>query len=267
MNQIFNETQKKYFINLVLVVTLFLALFLGMKAVNAMKEFGYIGKGVYPTNVITVNGTAEVTAIPDVASFSFSVVETAKTVKEAQDKATKKMNSALDAIKAMGVEEKDIKTESYNSYPKYDYVYADACATGYCPGKNVLTGYEVSQTISVKVRKVDTAGDILTKVGGLNVSNISGLSFVVDDMDKIKAEARDKAIADAKDKIKALSKSLGVKFVRITGYYDSSDQPMYYGAGGMEAKSAVSPMMDVAPQLPKGENKYTANVSITYEVK
>ncbi|MEI6843251.1 MAG: SIMPL domain-containing protein [bacterium] len=285
MNEFLNEMRKRQLFGAVMAVVILLAVFLGIKSINSLKEYSYIGKGVYSTNVITVSGKGEVTAIPDVAEFTFTVTENAKTVKDAQDLESKKVNSAIDAIKAMGVAEKDIKTESYNSYPKYEYQNAK-CPTPielqtyqsapsptldsapiYCPsGKSVLTGYEVSQTISVKVRKTDTAGDILTKIGSLSVANISGLNFVVDDMDAVQAQARDKAIADAKQKAAVLSKSLGIRLSKITSFYESGNGQIYYSGKMMSDSVMGAGEVAPAPQLPTGENKITSNVTITYEV-
>ncbi|KND46724.1 MAG: Protein of unknown function DUF541 [Parcubacteria bacterium C7867-006] len=271
MNEFFDSTQKRRFTNALIVATILLATFLGAATLNAIKQNSYIGKGVYPSNVIAISGTGEVYAVPDIASFSFSVIEEGKTVKDAQDKATKKINSTIDAIKAFGIDEKDIKTTGYSSYPKYEYT-GSACINGYCPpGRQILTGYEVSQSITVKVRKTDIAGDILTKVGELGASNISGLDFVVDDIESVKAQAREKAVADAKAKAKVLAKTLGVRLNKVVNFYESGDYPtpIYYakdsmmGAGGVTMNASAP----VSPSLPTGENKVVSNVTITYEVE
>jgi uncharacterized protein YggE len=250
-----------------------LIVYVGILALNTLKENKYIGRGTYPGNVIAVNGKGEVKAVPDVATFSFSVTEEAKTVADAQDKEAKKMNQIIPALKAMGIEEKDIKTEGYNTYPKYDY------STTICPmssseisypcrtGKQTLTGYEVSQTVTVKIRNTEKSGEALTKVGSLGATNISGIQFVVDDMEKIQREARDKAIEDAKLQAKELSEKLGVKLVKVVNFYEGGNSPMYYAMDskmgmGMGAESA-----SVAPALPVGENQYVSNVTITYEVE
>ncbi|TSC69968.1 MAG: hypothetical protein CEO12_630 [Parcubacteria group bacterium Gr01-1014_46] len=269
MYQSLDEVQKRRFFNGVFAVIVLLAVFLGIQSLNSFKESSYIGKGAYAVNTITVSGKGEVFAIPDTGSFSFSVVEEGKSVKEAQDKASKKMNAILDAVKSMGVEEKDIKTIGYSSYPKYDYDQGRVCTTMYCPpGKQVLIGYEVSQNISIKVRNTDQAGDVLTKVGGLGASNISGLNFVVDDEEKVQAEARNKAIADAKAKAKVLADSLGVDLVAIVNFSESGNYPIPY-YGGMVAEKVMGMGSDsaVPPQLPVGENEIVSNVSITYEIK
>lgn len=281
MNQFLDEKQKKQLLGAVLGVLGLLTIFLGVKAVNAIKDFSYIGKGVYQANVVTVSGIGEVTAVPDIASFSFSVTETAKQVSDAQNNASKKMNKIIDALKAMSILEKDIKTTGYNTYPKYDY-QRSVCPPTPAPmmgsvssysypctdGKQVLTGYEVSQTITVKVRKMADAGAALSKVGDLGAQNISGLNFVIDDIEKVQAEARDLAIQDAKAKAEKLAKSLGVKFSRITSFYENGVYPQAYGYGGdmMNAKVMSADAVSI-PQIPTGENKITSNVSITYEIK
>ncbi len=262
-----SDSQKQNLYRAFLATVVLLAVFLGVKVLSSLKELEYIGRGTSAANVIAVSGSGEVYAVPDVGSFSFSVVEEGKTVKEAQDKASKKVNSVIDAIKKMGIEEKDIKTTGYNSYPKYEYSQAQICTNGYCPpSRQTLIGYEVNQNITVKVRKTDQAGDVLTKVGSLEVSNISGLDFVIDDMDKVQSEARDKAVQDAKEKAKVLSRTLGVKLKRIVNYYESGNQPpIYYG---MEAKAmGGTDMMPTVPEIPTGENKVVSNVVITYEIE
>ena len=269
MNPILSEGQKKQLFRVTVLALGLLSLFLAVKAINAFKEYKYIGKGVYPANVITVNGTGEVYAVPDIASFSFSVTEEAKQVVDAQNKASQKMNTILEALKGLGIEDKDIKTTAYTSYPKYEYTKT-VCVEGVpCTyGRQVLIGYEVSQTISVKVRKTDDAGKVLAKVGELGAQNMSGLDFVIDDIEKVRAEARDKAIQDAKAKAKVLAKSLGVDFVRITSFYENNGYPVYGYGGAMEAKAMGGDMTSsVTPQLPAGENKITSNVSISYEVR
>lgn len=269
MYQYLNDVQKKRIFNAIFTALILLSVFLVAQVLNALKSNSYIGRGSYATNIITVTGKGEVLAVPDTGEFSFSVVEEGKSVAVAQDLASKKTNGIIDAVKALGVNEKDIQTSSYNSYPKYEYTAQTLCTNGYCPpGKQVLTGYEVNETISVKIRKTADAGSVLTKVGDLGATNISSLNFVIDDTDTVQAQARDKAIQDAKAKASVLSKSLGVKLVRIVNF-DESGAPVYYPM----ANQTKSVMMDagatasVPPQLPTGENKVTSNVTITYEVE
>jgi uncharacterized protein YggE len=245
------------------VVFVLLAVFLGAKAISALKEIKYVGAGVPATNIISVNGKGEVIAVPDIATFSLTVSEESPVVATAQKSATTKMNSILDFLKKSGVEDKDIKTTNYNIYPRYEYPGSML----YNNGKRTLAGYVVSQSIEVKVRKTEEAGKLISGIGEFGAEEVSGLSFSVDKYDELVKEAREKAITEAKENAEKLADALGVDLVRITSYYDQNPiGPMYYGkavgmGGDMMNESSV------APELPAGENKIISNVSISYEIK
>ena len=206
MYQYLNDKQKKQLFCAVVSVLALLVFFIFIQAVSAIKQFSYIGREINQTNVITVSGTGFVMAVPDTAEFTFSVTEDAKQISDAQNAAATKTNAIIAALKAMGIADADIQTTGYDSYPTYSYQNAvcpqpiynggtvspmssdsgvsSGGAVGssiaiYCPpNKQVLTGYEVSETLDVKVHKMDDAGAALTKVGALGATNISGLSFV-----------------------------------------------------------------------------------------
>ncbi|NBV76944.1 DUF541 domain-containing protein [bacterium] len=246
-----------------------LALFLLVLTASEWKSMRFIGSGVTATNTINVSGKGEVFAVPDTGEFTLTVRETAKQVKDAQDTATKKANGSIAFLKDAGVDEKDIKTTDYSVNPQYEWQQGVCPANaGYCPGgKQILTGFQVSQTLSVKVRDTKKAGDLLSGVGSKGVSEVSGLTFTVADEDSLKAEAREKAIADAKEKADVLAKQLGVSVVRIVGFSENDGgyvQPMYMKR---EALMAADSMGGAAPQVPVGQNKIQSNVSITYEIK
>lgn len=246
-----------------------LAIFLAVLIVKEFVAIKYVGKENPVFNTISVNGKGEAVSIPDIATFSFSVTENAKTVKEAQTLANTKIDNALKAVKAGGVAEKDIKTISYSINPHYDYVQA-TCTTYGCPGgKQVLNGYDVAQTIQVKVRDLSKAGELFDSIGATGIKTVDSLSFAIDNIDSVKAIARADAIAKAQEKAKKIAKDLGVSLVRVTSFYDSSDdQGMPYAqsamGGDMMVKTAMAP---VAAQIPTGEQKVTATVSISYEIR
>lgn len=215
-----------------------------------------------PVNIITVNGKGEVLVKPNIATVSFGVTAENLDVAKAQTTATTKMNSIIDLLKKQGVLEKDIKLTNYSIYPRYDYLQT---ATYPYTGKQTLAAYVVSQTVEVKIRDTAKAGEILTGVGEFGVTDVSGLSFSVDNEDEVKIQARDLAISDAKTQAKNLAKSLGVRLVKITSYSENGSYPVYYE---MNKSMALGASADRAvPQVPMGENKITSNVSITYEIK
>lgn len=245
-----------------------LALYLVAAALGELKGYRYIGSGVTATNTISVTGEGEVLAVPDTATFSVTIQETARAVETAQETATEKANEIIAYLKEAGVEEKNIQTADYSIYPQYEWVRA-ACLDGYCPeGKQNLVGYQVSQTITVKVSDTDMAGDLLAGVGSRGASSVSGLSFTIDDEDDLMAAARDEAIADARAKAEELADSLDVKLVRVVGFNESADYPMPYAyARGSASFDAVAQSAPVAPELPTGQNKIVSNVTVIWEIR
>jgi uncharacterized protein YggE len=132
------------------------------------------------------------------------------------------------------------------------------------PGKQVLTGYTASESINVKVRSIDTVGDIMQALGTTGVSNLSGPNFTIDNPDALQATAQAKAITDAKTKAEALAKSLGVSLGKIESFSDNSSSPIMYKA---EALSAMAVPSAAPAVIPAGQNTITSDVSITYEIQ
>lgn len=258
----FFSSKSNRFLVTVSLVALILAL--ATYAFYTMKQAKYLYTGPVTISVV---GEGEVMAVPDIGKFSFSVTASGTDATSAQSASASGMNAVLAFLKEKGVEEKDIKTEYYNMNPHYRYESAPCMGGVYCPpGQQVEDGFEVVQTVSVKVRNIDNSGALIAGVGDLGATNISGLQFTIDDTESLKAEARTKAIADAKEKAKVLSKDLDVRFVKMTGYYEDNGGAMPYGGYGMggdmmEAKAGV------APALPTGENTVKSQVTITYIVR
>jgi uncharacterized protein YggE len=245
--------------------------FLIVLTISGLRRFGNIGQEIYPQRTIMATGEGEAFAVPDIASFSFGATETADTVADAQAKVDGKIAKALEAVKKAGVEEKDIKTIDYSVSPNYEWQQIYCITTPCPPGKNVLKGYQVSQTISIKVRNTEKAGELITAIGGLNLNNVSGIQFTVDDRDKYVAQAREEAIAKAKENAQKMAKELGVRLGKLMYFNDNSGYPVPYAAegmgGDMRVSAVASQAMNTKAEIPTGENRITANVSLTYEIK
>lgn len=235
-----------------------ITIFFVFKIVLAAREM----RNTVPTyNIITVNGEGEVFAVPDIATFSYTVRTSAADVATAQTDATAKINAATEAVRALGVEDKDIKTTNISTQPKYKFGYYTWEAK-----ENPIVGYEVAQTTEVKLRATDKTGEFVAKLAELGITEVSGPNFTVEDEDALKEEARSKAIEDAKAQAERLAADLGVRLVRITSFYDNNDggaYPMAYEAADMMMSTKAVP----APTVSTGENKITASVSITYEIR
>lgn len=260
------------FVRAITVAGWMLVAFLAVGVVSGILNLRYIGTGVQATNTIQVTGHGEMLAVPDIATFSFTVSAMKATVADAQTEVTTKANALTEYLKSKGIDAKDIKTTDYSIQPHYEYQSA-ACpavsvgsAAVYCPpGKQTLTGYDVSQSTTIKVRDTSKAGDLLAGVGSKGATNVSGLNFTFDDPTVPQQEARDKAIADAKEKAKKLSKELGVSLVRIVSFSENGYSPEPYAVRSYASAGADNKA--IAPEISVGQNKLTNDVTITYEIR
>jgi len=245
-------------------VFVLLALYLLTLTLTNLSNMGR--SGIPATDTITVQGDGTASIAPDVARISFTVQHTASTVSDAQDATTKQANAAIDYVKGQGIAEKDVKTLSYNISPQY--AYPNPCVPGaLCPDyarAPKVTGYQVSETIQVTVRDLTSVGTLLGGLGGLQVQNVNGPDFTLDDPTAGHDAARADAIANARAQAQMLAKQLGVKLGKIVNYSETTGGYMYakaYGLGGAMETAAV------APNVPTGENTYSASVSVTYEIR
>ena len=257
-----------------------LCIFFAIQSLASLKAYATLGNKDLST--MSFAGHGEVTAVPDIATVYFTISKDAATVKDAQAGVALIEKKALDFLKSKNISDKDIQTADASFNPKYEYrnavcpsipmgsgsagISVSPTSPYYCPpGKQVINGYTASESITVKIRNTDDAGAIMQGLGSTGVSNLNGPNFTIDNEDGLKAQARKKAIDDAKEKAQALAKDLGVSLVAISSFNESGNYPiMYDKAMSMSTSGAVAP----APaQLPKGENTIISDVTITYEIK
>lgn len=221
---------------------------------------------------ISVTADAKVVAVPDVATFSAGVItEGGKDLSALQKDNTTKSNKIIEFIKSKGVAAKDIQTEQYSVNPRYQtsncYNTPYAGGPQVCP-PSVIVGYTISQSISVKVRNFDTIGDLLSGVITAGANTVSSINFTIDDPDALKSEAREKAIAKALDKAKAIARAGGFSLGKIVSFDEGFGgyQPQYY-AKDMMLQSAAGATANPAPSIEPGSQEVTSNVTIRYEIK
>ncbi len=245
----------KYLPMAVLGVAALLIIFLAAATYTKILEGRYAGQSSQYKNTIYVSGEGKVFAKPDVGQVSLSVISDALTVALAQKDNVDKMNKIIKTMEEAGVKEEDLKTTNYNVSPRYQY----------SAGRSTIIGYEVAQTLEVKIRDLEKVGDILDKATGAGANQVGSLSFTIDDPEKLNSEARQKAIDNAKTKARDLAKSLGVSLGKVVSFsestgglpdsrYSSAKEALGMGGGG------------VAPDIQTGQNEINSNVSISYEI-
>jgi uncharacterized protein YggE len=214
---------------------------------------------------ITVTGEGEVTSVPDIATVTFTVRETGKTVPEVQKLVEAKITKAVKDLDTLGVAKKDTKTLSYTVNPHYES-QSVMCTSYACPPtKTTITGYDVAETVQVKVRKVDDAGNVIALLGKANITEISGPEFTVDEPEKAQKEAKEKAIKQAQEKAQATARALGSNLGAIIQYNEDGGgyypMMMYSKAESMMAGAARDTV-----SLPQGESVIKSRVTITYTI-
>ena len=151
---------------------------------------------------ISVSGSGEVQAEPDIATLSTGVEVSADTVVEARAGAAEAAGAVIAALRENGVEERDIRTVDFFIYPVYDY--RDETPR--------ITGYTVSNSVEVTVREVEGVGELIdaVAVAGGDAVRFDGISFAHEDPVGLTQQARELAMADARAKAEQLAELNGV---------------------------------------------------------
>lgn len=205
-------------------------------------------------NSIHVSGQGRISVRPDKADINLAVEVHTKTAKAAREQAAKTMSAVIDAVKNMGVAEKDIQT----SYVSLSPEYADG---------NKIVGYQLSNQLVVCVRDVDKAGaviDTAVQAGG-NATRVQGMSFAVENSTEALVQAREKAYQDAKAKAQQYAKLAGVNLGRamqINEGSGTSPAPVPYADGAFMMKSS-------APSTPvqAGEQEVVVSVDVVFGIE
>lgn len=201
-------------------------------------------------HTITVSGTSAVTLVPDVARVSVGVTVTKPTVKAARNAAGTTMNAIIASLKALGIDEKDIKTSGIDLSPQY----ANGSSTK-------IVGYRMSEQLQVTVRDLDKAGDVVDTATANGATDVNGLWFEVSDPAKAMDQARADAIAQARTSAAAMASAAGVTLgpvVSVTDGSASNLQP-YFGARG-------SALGDMATPVQPGTQDVQANVTVIFQI-
>jgi len=214
----------------------------------------------HKNNTISVSGKAEKNVVPDTARISFSVNEYHKKQNEAADIVNKKVKKIIKALKEIGLDEKDIKTERYSIYPEYDWF----------DGKRKFRDYRASQSVELKIKDLELVQKVLATLVEYKADNVNGPNMFVDNREKISESLRAEAIKNAKNKAKQLASELGVSLDKIVAFSENNFnrnyiQPMYKMVD-METVSSADASVE-EPEINPGEEKIVKNVTITFEIK
>lgn len=205
---------------------------------------------------IAVTGTGNSLVPADVAVISMGVMERDPDVLTAQAKVNEKIAAIRSALIEQGVQEEDINTDFINIYAIYDYR----------DDRELLTGYNVSSNLAVRVTEMDKVGGMIDAAFGAGANTLNGISFSATDTSVAKAEALKIAVADAKAKAEVLADAAGLKIIGIetiseNGTYSYERGPMNFVAKESAAADTAGTVVQAA------KLNVEATVSITFKTE
>ncbi|OYX14117.1 MAG: hypothetical protein B7Z15_05040 [Rhizobiales bacterium 32-66-8] len=208
-----------------------------------------------PRATLTVVGQGEASATPDQAVFSTGVVSTAKTADEALAANSKAVAGVIEAIKASGIEARDIATSGFSIQPQY----AQPQQGSREPLK--VSGYEVRNGVSVRVRDLAQLGTLLDKVVQAGANQAGGLRFDLSNPDELSAKAQIAALDNARAQAETLAKAAGMRLLRLRRI-SPGERASIGGAPMMMMKAEAR-----AVPLEAGETTAHAQVTLMYEIE
>lgn len=206
-----------------------------------------------PVVALTVHEQVE--AEPDLAEVSAGVTTQAPTAVEAMRRNAQQMTTVIDRIKGLGIAERDIQTTGISLHPQYDYDQNSR--------QQVFRGYMVQNRVSVTLREIGETGEVLDALVAAGATDLSGPNFSIDDETAAKRQAREAAIARAKEQAMAYARSAGYGNVRLLEISEALMQnpPMPY-MRTVDAEEAAIASTPVQP----GRVASGVTVTVTYEM-
>lgn len=209
-----------------------------------------------PRATLAVNGQGEASAVPDLAIFTTGVVSSAKTADEALAANSRSMTAVIAAVKEAGIAERDIATSGLSLQPQYAP-----------PAQNSreapkVSGYEVRNGVSVKVRDISQLGSLLDKLVQAGANQTGGLRFTLSDPDALEKQARLAALKDAQAQAQELAQAAGVRLLRLRRIAPAE-------AGGAMPGPMMAFKSDARAAVPleAGETTVRATLTLVYDVE
>ena len=150
--------------------------------------------------ILKVNGKGMVEAEPDMALVSVGVITKDKNPENAQNLNAQISKKLIDSLLQLGIAKDDIKTTSYTIYPEYDYI----------EGKQILTGYNVTHILEIKVRDINMVGEVINTAVKNGANQINRVDFTIEDAKFYYNRALKLALKEAASKAQSITAFLKV---------------------------------------------------------
>ncbi len=219
-----------------------------------------------PSPRIQASGQADATAVPDLALVQLTVMRAAPAAADAVSQSNEAVAAVTAALRGeFGMEARDLQTAGFQIVPQYRYENRDD-GTQAPP---VLTGYEVRNTLSLRVRDTARVGEMLDRAVALGVNEGGSIQFTLDDTTALADEARGRAVEQARRSAEVMARAAGLELGRVLRIEDlaSAGQPPIPIAD-MRMMAMPAPA-SAGSQVPVelGETSVSANVRVTFELR
>ena len=202
---------------------------------------------------ISVTGEATLSVAPDQAEIEAGVTSEAKTAREVSEANNAAMGKVLLALKAAGIEQKDIQTSRLSLQPE--------SAPNRPPGPNSIVGYRASNHVTVRLHDVTKIAGTIDMLVGAGATDIGGVNFSVSNASKLLDDARAQAVADARRKAEIYAKAAGVT---LGAPLSISEE----GAPGPVTFRRMAVGMAPSPTpIAQGEETLQVTVSVSWAIK
>ncbi len=198
---------------------------------------------------ITVTGVGHVDAVPDEAEFSLGITTKGSTAREALTANSTRMQRLIAALKAAGVDARDIKTQDVSVGPDYD------------SGAERTDGFAATNSVSVRIRELDRAGAVLEAASRAGANQVYGPSLTREDRNGLEQKALERAVANARTRAQTLAKAAGVGVGRVTAIVEGVQPGGFY-----ESRTAVDGAAAEVP-IEKGTEEIQATVTVTFAIE
>lgn len=208
---------------------------------------------------MSMQGNGVVTSAPDIATITTGVVANAATANLALDANNTAMTALIGVVKDAGVAARDIQTSGFSVQPRY--IHSDKRdAAGYqLPSK--ISGYQVSNSVSIRVRDLTAIGPLLDSVVNVGSNTVGSIRFGVDDSSDLLNKAREHAIENAISKATLYADAAGVCLGSILSI---SENGGYRPEPVMMRAMAVEMVSDASVPVEAGELSFAMSVNVEW---
>lgn len=198
---------------------------------------------------VTVVGSGKVQGTPDTLTVEAAIEATAPDVSSAMNQSSSRQQAVIDAVTGAGVDKKDIATTQVSLQPEYG-------------DRSVITGYRARNAVRIKVRKLDSASQVLQRIvdAGGNQTRINSVSFAIDDDSQLVKDARARAFNDAKDRAEQYAKLSGQSLGKVLNISETAD------GQAPPTPTPLRSMAAAAVPLEPGEQTVGFTVTVAWEL-